>query len=179
MGSGGLFHEGCQMGHWELMAALDVSCLLSLSFTVGFWGFALWGALDGPLRVDGGSWCELPPLTLIYCWVLGVHSMRGARWATESWWQLLMWAASSHSQALGVCFMGGAGWATVSWWWLLMWAASSHPLLLQGSGDSFHEGCQHTAKFFIIYLLFSLRLTSLFSYIQIHLFVQNTTPCTW
>ena len=148
VGSGGLFHEGCRIGHWELMVALDVSCLLSLSFTVGFLGFVLWGAPDGLLRVDGGSWCELPPLTLIYSW------------------------------ALGVCFMRGAGWATMSWWWLWMWAASSHPLLLQGSGDSFHEGCQHAAKFFL-YLLFSLRLTSLFSYIQIHLFIQNTTPCTW
>ena len=66
----------------------------------GFWGFVSWGALDGPLRVDGGSWCELPPLTLIYCWVLGVHFMRGAGWATESWWQLLMWAVSSHSHLL-------------------------------------------------------------------------------
>ena len=98
--SGGLFHDGCRMGHWELMVALDVSCLLSHSFTVGFWGFALWGVPDGPLRVDGGSWCELPPLTLIYCWVLGVCFMRGTRWATESWWWLLMWAASSHSHLL-------------------------------------------------------------------------------
>ena len=113
--SGGLFHEGCWMGHWELMAALDVSCLLSLSFTVGFWGFVLWGALDGPLWVDGSSWCELPPLTLFYF------------------------------RVLGICFMRGA----------------------------------YTPLSFFLYLLFSLRLTSLFSYIQIHLFVQNTTPCAW
>ena len=111
----------------------------------GFWGFVSWGAPDGPLRVDGGSWCELPPLTLIYCWVLGVCFMRGTRWATKSWWQLLMWAASSHSHLLlgsGGSFYEGAGWATKSWWWLLMWAASSHSHLLLGSGGSFYEGHQ-------------------------------------
>ena len=78
VGSGGLFHEGRQMSHWELMVALDVSCLLSLSFTLGLWGFILWGAPDGPLWVDGGSGCELPPLTLFYFMVLGIRFMRGA-----------------------------------------------------------------------------------------------------
>ena len=78
VGSGGLFHEGHRMGHWELMVALDVSCLLSLSFTLGFWGFILWGVPDEPLRVDGSFWCELPPLTLFYFRVLGICFMRGA-----------------------------------------------------------------------------------------------------
>ena len=111
----GLFYEGCRMGHWELMAALDVSCFLTLSFTLGLWGFVLWGVLDGPLWVDGSSGCELPPLTLFYFRVLGIHFMRVA----------------------------------------------------------------NTLLSFFLYLLFSLRLTSLFSYIQIRLFVQNTTPCAW
>ena len=52
VGSGGLFHEGYWMGHWELMAALDVSCL-SLSFTLGFWGFVLWGAR---WAIEGRLW---------------------------------------------------------------------------------------------------------------------------
>ena len=105
VGSGGLFHEGHQMGYWELMVALDVSCL-SPSFTLGFWGFISQGVLDGLLRVDGSPWCELSPLTFFVCSI-------------------------------------------------------------------------HAAKSFFFYLLFCLRLTSLFSYIQIHLFVQNRMPCAW
>ena len=181
----------------------------------GFWGIVSWGAPDGPLRVDGSSWCELPPLTLIYCWVLEVRFMRGAGWATESWWWLLMWAASSHSHLLlgsGGSFYEGrwmGHWElmvaldvscllllsfTLGLWGFILWGAPDGPLWDDGGsgcelppltlfyfrvlGIRFMRGANTPLSFFL-YLLFSLRLTSLFSYIQIHLFIQNTTPCTW
>ena len=38
-----------------------------LPFTLGFWGFISQGVLDGLLRVDGSPWCELSPLTFFVC----------------------------------------------------------------------------------------------------------------
>ena len=108
LGSGGSLYEGHWMGHWELMVALDVSCLLSLSFTVGFLGFILWGVLDGPLRVDGSSWCELPPLTLrLWGFVLwGVPD--GPQWVDGGSWCELPPLTLFYFRVLGILFMRGA-----------------------------------------------------------------------